>query len=58
MTLKITKTHVWATDIEDRPGGLADVLESIASAGASLECLIARRQAEKPGKGVVLGRVL
>jgi hypothetical protein len=47
MPLKITKAEVWSAEIPDRPGGLADVLDSLAGAGANLECLIARRQ---PGK--------
>lgn len=53
MTLKITRMHVWATEIDDQPGGLANVLDAVADAGASLECLIARRKADKPGTGVV-----
>jgi hypothetical protein len=51
--MKVTQTHVWAAEIEDRPGGLAQVLAAIAGAGGSLECLIARRQPDRPGKGVV-----
>ncbi|MDD2762632.1 MAG: hypothetical protein PHE83_01505 [Opitutaceae bacterium] len=53
MTLKITKTDVWAAEIQDQPGGLAKVMETIAGAGANLECVIARRQPDKPGTGVV-----
>ncbi len=52
MALKITKTDVWAVEIQDQPGGLAKVMEVIAEAGANLECVIARRQADKPGTGV------
>jgi len=53
MALKVTKTDVWATEIQDQPGGLAKVMETIAGAGANLECVIARRQPDKPGTGVV-----
>ena len=53
MALKVTKTDVWAAEIQDQPGGLAKVMETIASAGANLECVIARRQPDKPGTGVV-----
>lgn len=50
---KVTKTHVWANEIPDRPGSLADALETLTNAGANLECVIARRKAEKRGTGVM-----
>jgi hypothetical protein len=53
MSLKVSKVDVWAAEIEDRPGGLADKLGPLGEAGASLECVIARRDPSKPGKGVV-----
>jgi hypothetical protein len=53
MAVKITKVDVWAGDITDQPGGLDSVLGRLADAGANLECVIARRQPEKPGTGVV-----
>jgi hypothetical protein len=53
MAYKISKIDVWSAEIADRPGGLADVLEPLAAAGARLECLIARRQPDKAGTGVV-----
>ena len=53
MALKVTKTDVWVAEIEDQPGGLAAVTGVLADAGASLEFAVARRQAEKPGKGLV-----
>lgn len=52
MALKVTKTAVWAAEIADQPGGLAACLDALANAGASLECLIARRQPDKTGSGV------
>jgi hypothetical protein len=52
MALKVTKTDVWAVEIQDQPGGLAKVMETIAAAGANLQCVIARRQPDKPGTGV------
>jgi hypothetical protein len=52
MSLKVTKTDVWAVEIQDQPGGLAKVMETIAAAGANLQCVIARRQPDKPGTGV------
>jgi predicted amino acid-binding ACT domain protein len=53
MSLTVTKIDVWAAEIEDKPGGLAKLLGSLAGAGADLECLIARRDPSKAGKGVV-----
>src|SRR2546430_8452486 len=53
MKLKITRAVVWAADIEDRPGGLAEKLEALAKAGANLDFVLARRAPESPGMGVV-----
>jgi hypothetical protein len=53
MPYGIRKVDVWAAEIEDRPGGLAEKLRLLAQAKASLEFIIARRSPEKPGKGVV-----
>ncbi len=53
MAVTISKVDVWAGEIADRPGGLAEKLDAVASAGANLEFLIARRAPEKRGKGVV-----
>lgn len=53
MALKVTKADVWAVEITDEPGGLAKVLWAMADAGASLDCVIARRQADKFRAGVV-----
>ena len=53
MAFEITRVDVWAGEIEDRPGGLAGKLEAVMRAGANLDFVIARRQPEKPGTGVV-----
>jgi hypothetical protein len=53
MALVITKVGVWATEIPDQPGGLANVLAAIAAAGGDLQAVIARRQPDKAGTGVV-----
>jgi hypothetical protein len=53
MAYSIRKVDVWAAEIDDRPGGLAGKLDALAKAGASLEFIIARRQPDKPGTGVV-----
>jgi hypothetical protein len=51
--MDVRKVDVWAAGIEDKPGGLAAKLRPLADAGASLEFVIARRDAAKPGTGVV-----
>ena len=52
MAFEITRVDVWAGEIEDRPGGLADKLETVMRVGANLDFVIAR-PADKPGKAVV-----
>ncbi len=53
MPITVSKAEVWAGEIHDQPGGLAGVLGALADAGVNLDCVIARRQAERPGTGVV-----
>ena len=53
MSLKVTKVDVWSGEIQDQPGGLAGVLRQLAAANASLEMVVARRQPERPGSGIV-----
>jgi len=53
MPLKVSAQIVWAGDISDQPGGLAEKLAALAEGGANLEFVIARRRPEEPGKGVV-----
>jgi hypothetical protein len=53
MDLLVERVDVWAATIDDRPGGLADVLSALRTAGADLQFIISRRTPEVPGKGVV-----
>jgi hypothetical protein len=53
MALNVTPQVVWAGEIPDAPGGLADKLGPLAKSGANLEFVIARRRPEESGKGVV-----
>jgi len=53
MSLKVTKTEVWSGEIQDQPGGLAGVLRQLAGARANLEMVLARRQPDRPGSGIV-----
>lgn len=52
MALKVSTVDVWAGEMTDQPGGLARILEAIAAARGTIECVIARRQPDKPGTGV------
>ena len=53
MPLNVSAQIVWAGDIADEPGSLAEKLSALAASGANLEFVIARRRPEEPGKGVV-----
>ncbi len=53
MDLLVERVDVWAATIQDRPGGLAEVLATLREAGADLQFIIARRAPQKPGTGVV-----
>jgi hypothetical protein len=53
MAMKIQKVDVWSAEIRDQIGGLAAVLGPLAAAGADLAFLVARRQRDKPGTGIV-----
>lgn len=53
MAYTVKKVDVWAGEIADRPGGLAETLASLGDAGVDLEFMISRRAPEKPGTGVV-----
>jgi len=53
MPLNVSAQIVWAGDIADQPGGLAEKLSALAKGGTNLEFVIARRRPDEPGKGVV-----
>ena len=58
MDLLVERVDVWAATIEDKPGGLAEVLAALRDAGADLQCIIARRAPQEHGKGVVFATPL
>lgn len=53
MKLNLSRVDMWTATIEDRAGGAADMIESLAEAGANLEFVFARRMPEQPGRGIV-----
>ena len=53
MPLKIEKVDVWSGEIRDEAGGLSSALNPLVAAGADFSFLIARRQPDQPGTGLV-----
>jgi len=53
MSTRISQVKVWAAEVEDRPGALAEKLDALAAAGSNLEYVVARRRRDNPGHGVV-----
>jgi hypothetical protein len=53
VALQVSNVQVWAREIDDRPGALADVLRAVSEAGGNVECVVARREPSVPGKGQV-----
>ena len=53
MGYNVSKFDVWTGEINDRVGGLASALGPLSTAGADLAFVVARRQPNKPGRGVV-----
>src|SRR5437016_3706882 len=54
MGYTVNKVEMWNGEIDDRVGGLAQKLDTLADAGADLEVVVARRQPHMPGKGIAL----
>lgn len=53
MNLETTHVDVWSAEIDDKSGALGLSLRALADYGADLDCVIARREPSKPGKGLV-----
>jgi len=51
--LKVDKIDIWTAEMDDKPGATAGLLKGLSDAGADLQFLIARRQPDKPGKGIL-----
>jgi len=51
MSFKMQRIHVYHTEVEDRPGGIAAILKNLAEAGAHLEYIYSQRSLTKPGMG-------
>jgi hypothetical protein len=53
MSFKLDRVHVWSGEVADQAGGVASKLQMLAQAGSNLEYIYTRRQADKPGSGVL-----
>ncbi|MFC5431707.1 ACT domain-containing protein [Paraburkholderia denitrificans] len=53
MDLLVERVDVWASSIDDKPGGLAGALEVLRDSGADLQFIVARRTPETPGRSIV-----
>jgi hypothetical protein len=49
----MSHVDVWSTEIDDKPGGLALKLRAIGDYGVDLDCVIARREPNMAGKGLL-----
>jgi hypothetical protein len=53
MGFKLDRVHVWSGEIADEAGAMASKLGPLAQAGANLEFIFTRRQASRPGTGLL-----
>jgi predicted amino acid-binding ACT domain protein len=51
MSFKMQRVHVFHSEVEDKPGGIAAKLKTLAEAGAHLEYVYSQRSATKAGYG-------
>ena len=51
--MKVKKIAIWTAEIEDRAGAMNGPLKALADAGADLSFVLARRQPDHPGKGIL-----
>jgi hypothetical protein len=51
MSFKMQRVHVYHSEVDDKPGGIARKLRALAEAGAHLEYVYSQRSATKPGTG-------
>jgi hypothetical protein len=53
MDYAIDRVEVWAGEVRDRRGALADMLKIVLDAGANLDFIIARPSPVKPATGIL-----
>jgi hypothetical protein len=53
MAVSIRKLTLWRTEVQHRPGALADLLEPLAGAGADLQIVMGYRVPGQKGRAVI-----
>jgi hypothetical protein len=53
MSFRLDRVNVWSGEVADQAGGVAAKLALLAQAGTHLEFIYTRRQADKPGTGIL-----
>jgi hypothetical protein len=53
MAVSIRKLTLWRTEVDNRPGALADVLQPLAAAGGDLQLVMGYRTPGQPQRAVV-----
>ena len=53
MAVSIRKVTLWRTEVDHRPGALADLLEPLAEAGADLQTVMGYRIPGRRGRAVI-----
>ena len=53
MSFQISRVDIWAGEVHDRRGTLADMLEAVTGAGADLDFIIVRPSPVKSGTGIL-----
>lgn len=51
--LNVKKIAIWSAEVEDRVGSTTGLFKALSDAGADLRFALARRQPDKPGKGIL-----
>ena len=51
--MRIEKFSIWTAEVEDRAGGTTGLFKALAGAGTDVTFALARRQPDKPGKGIL-----
>jgi hypothetical protein len=50
---KVEKIDIWTVEMDDKPGATTGLFRVLAEAGADLQFVLARRQPDKLGKGIL-----
>jgi|SRR4029077_2813679 len=51
--MRVEKIVIWTAEVEDRPGATTGLFKALSGAGTDVTFALARRQPDKPGKGLL-----